>query len=71
MTVQLINYGGKVISILVPDENDDIWLGYESAQGYSDSAASLGAAIGRYANCISGGSFALDEKKTKQNFIKT
>ncbi len=66
MTVQLTNYGGKVVSILVPDNNGvlgDVCLGYESAQDYFDGAASLGATIGRYANRIAGGEFELNGKK--------
>jgi aldose 1-epimerase len=65
MTVQLTNYGGKVVSILVPDKNGvlgDVCLGYESAQGYFNGSASLGATIGRYANRIAGGEFELDGK---------
>ena len=65
MTVQLTNYGGKVVSILVPDKNGalgDVCLGYESAQGYFEGSASLGATIGRYANRIAGGEFELDGK---------
>jgi len=63
MIVQITNYGGKVVSILVPDKNGqlgDVCLGYESAQAYFDGSASLGATIGRYANRIAGGEFELD-----------
>lgn len=63
MTVQLTNYGGKLVSILVPDKDGnmgDVCLGYESAEEYINGTASLGATIGRYANRIAGGQFELN-----------
>jgi aldose 1-epimerase len=63
MTVQVTNYGGKVVSILVPDRNGklgDVNLGYESAEATINGNASLGATIGRYANRIAGGQFELN-----------
>ncbi len=63
VTVQLTNYGGKIVSILVPDKNGnmgDVCLGYESASEYIHGAASLGATIDRYANRIAGGQFELN-----------
>ena len=63
MVVQLTNYGGKIVSILVPDRDGnlaDINLGYESAEAYINGTASLGATMGRYANRIAGGQFVLN-----------
>jgi aldose 1-epimerase len=63
MVVQLTNYGGKIVSILVPDRDGnlaDINLGYESADAYINGTASLGATMGRYANRIAGGTFTLN-----------
>ena len=63
MVVQLTNYGGKIVSILVPDRHGnlaDINLGYESANEYINGTASLGATMGRYANRIAGGQFELN-----------
>ncbi|MCF7974002.1 MAG: galactose mutarotase [Phycisphaerae bacterium] len=63
MTVQLTNYGGKIVSILVPDRHGrlgDINLGYDSADTYIHGTASLGATMGRYANRIAGGQFELN-----------
>jgi len=68
MIVQLTNYGGKIVSILVPDRNgriSDINLGYESADAYINGTASLGATMGRYANRIAGGQFELNGQKYK------
>jgi aldose 1-epimerase len=64
MTVKITNYGGKIVSILVPDRDGqlgDVSLGYESASEYIDGIASLGATMGRYANRIAGAQFTLDD----------
>lgn len=64
MKVQLTNYGGKVVSIIVPDQDDnlgDVALGYENAQEYIDGIASLGATMGRYANRIAFAKFTLND----------
>ena len=63
MVVQLTNYGGKIVSIIVPDRDGqygDVNLGYESADAYIYGTASLGATMGRYANRIAGGQFELN-----------
>jgi aldose 1-epimerase len=63
MIVQLTNYGGKIVSIIVPDRDGtmgDINLGYETAEQYIKGTASLGATMGRYANRIAGGQFELN-----------
>lgn len=63
MVVQLTNYGGKIVSIIVPDRKGDfadINLGYASADEYINGTASLGATMGRYANRIAGGQFELN-----------
>jgi aldose 1-epimerase len=64
MVVQITNYGGKIVSIIVPDKNgnfDDVCLGYESAKGYIEGSASMGATMGRFANRIANGSFTLND----------
>jgi aldose 1-epimerase len=65
MTVQIINYGAAVTSILVPDRNgqfDDVVLGYDSLQGYVNGTAYFGAVVGRYGNRIGKARFQLDGK---------
>ncbi len=64
MTVQITNYGGKIVSILVPDRNGelgDVCLGYESAEGYFNGSASIGATMGRFANRIANAQFTLND----------
>ena len=64
MVVQITNYGGKIVSILVPDKNGkmaDVCLGYESAEGYINGSASMGATMGRFANRIANAQFTLND----------
>ncbi|MBX2896127.1 MAG: galactose mutarotase [Cyclobacteriaceae bacterium] len=56
-------YGGKVISLWVPDKNGtlgDIVLGYDSASQYPSGNPYFGALIGRYGNRIGKGQFSID-----------
>ncbi len=64
MLVQITNYGGKIVSILVPDRNGnfgDVCLGYETAIEYINGTASLGATMGRFANRIANAQFTLND----------
>ena len=64
MIVQITNYGGKIVSIIVPDRDgnmSDVCLGYESAEEYVNGIASLGATMGRVANRISNAQFTLND----------
>jgi aldose 1-epimerase len=68
---RIATYGGIVVSLKVPDRNGktaDVVLGFDDLDGYvanfnGPSSAFFGAIIGRYANRIAHGSFALDGKK--------
>jgi aldose 1-epimerase len=56
-------YGGKVISLWVPDKNGnlgDIVLGYDSASEYLTGNPYFGALIGRYGNRIGKGQFSIE-----------
>ena len=59
MEVCITNFGGRVVSIMVPDKDgqlQDVVLGYDNVAQYADSENSpsdYGASIGRYANRIS------------------
>lgn len=71
--VSITNYGGKVVSLLVPDKNNqmvDVVTGYNSINGYLNSGEIyFGAIIGRYGNRIANGKFSIDgsEYKLEQN----
>lgn len=63
MEVCLTNFGGHIVSVMVPDrtgEFKDVVLGFSSVQDYIDTDINFGATIGRYANRIAGGKFTLD-----------
>ena len=68
MEVCITNYGGRVVSIMVPDRNGelkDVVLGYDNVAQYADSKNSpsdYGASIGRYANRISKHSFTIGDE---------
>ncbi|MBE7170726.1 MAG: galactose mutarotase [Williamsia sp.] len=66
MTVKILNYGGTVTDILVPDRNGktgDVVLGYDSLSGYTQTGNPyFGALVGRYGNRIANAKFQLDGK---------
>ncbi len=60
------DYGCTIISLLVPDRSGmlaDVVLGYDSLADYLRGGAYFGCVVGRYANRIAGGTFALDGRK--------
>ncbi|GGI24547.1 aldose epimerase family protein [Pedobacter mendelii] len=65
-SISITNYGGRVVSLLVPDKNDkltDVVLGYDSIGSYRKKGEPFfGALIGRYGNRIAKGKFNLDGK---------
>ena len=63
LRVQVLDYGGIVSRIEVPDRAGrvaNVVLGAADLAGYAASDAHFGALIGRYANRIAGGRFELD-----------
>lgn len=63
--VSIINLGGIIQSIWVPDQNgtfDDVVLGYDTLAEYETCSAFFGCIAGRYANRIAKGRFTLDGK---------
>jgi len=61
--VAITNYGGRVVSIRVPDRQGqmaDIVLGFDNLDGYLGNDPYFGAIVGRYANRIAKGRFTLD-----------
>ena len=75
MEVCITNYGGRVVSLVVPDKDGkptDVVLGFDNIAQYADtlnSPTDYGSSVGRYANRIKGGKFTLDgvEYQLKQN----
>jgi aldose 1-epimerase len=66
MQVSILNYGGTVTKLMVPDKNKkmgDVVLGFDSLSGYLQSGNPyFGALIGRYGNRIAKGKFVLDNQ---------
>jgi aldose 1-epimerase len=63
ISVGIITYGGIIERLDVPDaagERANVVLGYAELAGYARNKPYLGALIGRYANRIARGRFALD-----------
>lgn len=65
VTMQVTNYGGRVVALWAPDKKGnfaDVVLGYDNIDQYLDNKGEryLGAVVGRFANRIANGSFTLD-----------
>lgn len=64
MKAAITNYGGRLVSLIVPDKNElptSVVAGFDSLSGYINSTEPyFGATIGRYGNRIAGGRFKLE-----------
>ena len=63
MEVCITNFGGRIVSIALPDKNgkiQDVVLGFDNIKDYIKIPSDFGATIGRYANRINKGRFVLD-----------
>ena len=64
---EITNYGARVISLWVPDNNgnfDDIVLGFDNIDDYINAKEKyFGATIGRYGNRIKEGKFLINDKE--------
>jgi aldose 1-epimerase len=75
MEVCITNYGGRIVSLVVPDKNGnptDVVLGFDNIAQYADtlnSPSDYGSSVGRYANRIKNGQFILgnDTIQLKKN----
>ncbi len=74
MSVSITNYGGRLVSIVVPDKNNvptDVIVGFQGVKEYINSPSRYyGAIIGRVANRIAKGKFMLDGKTYHLAIIK-
>ena len=67
MEVCITNYGGRVVSLVVPDKDGnptDVVLGFDNIAQYADtlnSPTDYGSSVGRYANRIKGSQFQLND----------
>jgi len=67
MEVCITNYGGRVVSLVVPDKDGnptDVVLGFDNIAQYADtlnSPTDYGSSVGRYANRIKNAQFKLND----------
>lgn len=62
---RIINYGGIVLSLKVPDRNGkmgDVVLGFDTLADYLTKSPYFGCLVGRFGNRIAGGRFTLNGK---------
>ncbi|MFL6733541.1 MAG: aldose epimerase family protein [Sphingomicrobium sp.] len=65
VSARIITYGATLQSLIAPDRSGnkrDVVLGFSDAAAYEDHGSYFGASVGRYANRIADGRFALDGK---------
>jgi aldose 1-epimerase len=63
VSLGLLTYGASAHTLLAPDRDGvpaDILLGFHDLESYAAEQPFLGATVGRYANRIAGGRFAID-----------
>ena len=63
LQAQITNYGAKIVSLIVPNkqgEKADVVLGFSTFEEWQKQETYFNAIIGRYANRIKDGKFALD-----------
>ncbi|MGV8963611.1 MAG: aldose epimerase family protein [Candidatus Saccharimonadaceae bacterium] len=63
MEVCITNYGGRIVSVMVPDKDgamQDVVLGFDSIADYINLPNNFGATIGRYGNRIGNGKIKVD-----------
>jgi aldose 1-epimerase len=63
MSVDITNYGGKIIRLLAPDKNgkfEDLVLAFDTLEEVIEKEIYFGAICGRFANRIKDGKFSID-----------
>lgn len=66
MQVSILDYGGTVKEILVPDRNGNlanVSLGFDNINDYIEKSPYFGCITGRYANRIAKGKFSLNDEE--------
>jgi aldose 1-epimerase len=66
LSATLISYGATVQSLRFPDKQGnaaDVAVGYDTLAGYETTPGFTNVTVGRYANRIANGTFAIDGKK--------
>ena len=77
MEVTITNYGGRIVSVMVPDKDGnfkDIVLGFDNIDDYTAVDNNFGATIGRYGNRIANGKinvYGVEYQLPQNNFGHT
>lgn len=64
--MSVITYGGRIVSLKVPDRNgniENVVLGFDKLEDYVADNPFFGALIGRYGNRIAKGTFSIDAQE--------
>ena len=64
MEVCVTNFGGRIVSIMVPDKEgkmQDAIIGYANVSDYATYPSDFGASVGRYANRLANGQITIDD----------
>lgn len=62
-SISILNYGGIITSIMVPDKNgniENVVLGFDSIKDYEEKSPYFGSLVGRVAGRVSNASFKID-----------
>ncbi|GKX31537.1 aldose 1-epimerase [Vallitalea longa] len=68
LEISILNYGGIITDIIVPDRNgykENITLSFNNIKDYEEKSPHFGCITGRVAGRISNGEFSIDNKKYK------
>jgi aldose 1-epimerase len=63
LRVRIMDWGGRIVSLEAPDREGnrgDVLLGFDDVAAYAQAGGAFGALLGRNANRIAGGRFAID-----------
>ena len=66
MRVEVTNWGGTVLAVRVPDQNEryeNVTLAFEKVEDYFVPGPYFGATCGRYSNRIAAGAFSIGDQK--------
>ena len=65
LSARIITFGGTLLSLTVPGKDGpvDVVLGYDTLAEYETNGGFFGSLVGRYANRIAGGRFALNGRE--------
>lgn len=66
--ISILNYGGIITDIILPDKNgnkENITLSFDNIKDYEEKSPHFGCITGRVAGRISNGEFSIDNKKYK------